>query len=863
MRSILLVPALLLSGCALTQQSTPIQPDANWHVNQLSNGMKYHIYPTQDQEVSVRLVMHIGSFQEEANQKGYAHFVEHMAFNGSTHFTGNDVVKLFEQSGGSFGADINAFTTYQQTSYKLDLANNDKLEDALTWMRDIGDGLEFAPAQVEKEKGVVLGEWRRANPDDKSFSMHAYEASIEGTPYAEHDPIGTRDAIENATSNGLKNFYEKWYQPQYAELIVTGNVDAKSLANIIKNKFSNWESTSDIAIEKRRDIRLNTQDEILPSNSMESPSLHLVIERGDLRRETVEQQHAEWRDEVAIQLIQQRLISLLNDAAEPYQYVYAQPYYSNYQRLMSAGISFSPDRREQMHQIFISALTPLRDYGVTQAELESITSNWYGELANLDSDWSKRKPNSYAEARIFQLEQDSVSQSKESYAQSLAAFLDKTKLESVNAQLKELLSNQPSFVIGMGKSETQAQFADVFTALNSAYLQAGGRAYIYFTSQGGKAALDKSLYPAYELAAMTAVRSGLGEFSGSELDAYLRTNNIAFGPILEPTVHGVQVTTQKNRLVEALNGLYNLSTEIKVDERQLAAVKQEFKQERSAFLESPMGTLIQVANTSAYTPDSRHRLLSSDGADTVTPEQILAVHDQLFKTDHGYKMVIVADVEPEQITPLLRKYVASIKMKPGKAVDYRVSFNDELPARLVFTDGHEPSSFYLLRFTNTDKYNRTAKDTVIEDILERISAARVLETFREESSLDYSPSIYTMTQDGEPISDWLFESQVDPKDVGLMDKLLDKVFDDLAINITQKEVDTAAKQLAVAMQGLGDNPGSRAWVYSRYLAHDYGLDVVLDVEKAAKSVTLEEVKARAASAFGPNAKRSALILNPM
>ncbi len=85
MRSILLVPALLLSGCALTQQSTPIQPDANWHVNQLSNGMKYHIYPTQDQEVSVRLVMHIGSFQEEANQKGYAHFVEHMAFNGSTH----------------------------------------------------------------------------------------------------------------------------------------------------------------------------------------------------------------------------------------------------------------------------------------------------------------------------------------------------------------------------------------------------------------------------------------------------------------------------------------------------------------------------------------------------------------------------------------------------------------------------------------------------------------------------------------------------------------------------------------------------------------------------------------------------------
>lgn len=139
MRSILLVPALLVSGCALIQQSTPIQPDANWHVDQLSNGMKYHLYPTEDQEVSVRLVMNIGSFQETSSQKGYAHFVEHMAFNGSEHFTGNDVVKLFEQSGGSFGADINAFTSYQQTSYQLDLANNTKLEDALKWMISVTD----------------------------------------------------------------------------------------------------------------------------------------------------------------------------------------------------------------------------------------------------------------------------------------------------------------------------------------------------------------------------------------------------------------------------------------------------------------------------------------------------------------------------------------------------------------------------------------------------------------------------------------------------------------------------------------------------------------------------------------------------
>ncbi|MDW1813359.1 insulinase family protein, partial [Vibrio sp. Vb2362] len=116
--------------------------------------------------------------------------------------------------------------------------------------------------------------------------------------------------------------------------------------------------------------------------------------------------------------------------------------------------------------------------------------------------------------------------------------------------------------------------------------------------------------------------------------------------------------------------------------------------------------------------------------------------------------------------------------------------------------------------------------------------------------------------DREPISDWLLESQVEPEDVALLESKLGKVFDGLASNITQKEVDTAAKQLAVAMQGLDDNPAQRSWAYTRYLVHDYGVDVLLDVEKVAKSVTLDEVKAHAKSVFGPQAKRSVMVLNP-
>lgn len=914
MRSTLLFPALLLSGCALTPQSTPLQADPNWTVDQLANGMKYHIYPTQDEEVSVRLMMNVGSFQEEANQKGYAHFIEHMAFNGSTHFSGNDVVKLFEASGGSFGADINATTTYQQTTYKLDLANPSKLDEALTWMRDISDGIEFDPTQVEKEKGVILGEWRRSRPDDKALAFNAYQASIEGTPYADHDPIGTRSSIENTTSPALKTFYDKWYQPQYAELIITGNVDVESITKIIEKKFSNWETTSDIELENRSDIRVNNANRILPSSQMESPSLHLIIDRDSVTRQTVQQQHAAWQDELSAQLIQQRLLTVFNNAAESFQYVYAQPYSSNYHRMMSAGVSFAPERRDNIQQIFLNTLTSLRDYGVTQQELENVMSSWYGELNNLDSDWAKRKPAGYAEARVFQLERDSVFPSKDGYKQSLTSFVKDNDLSHANQALEDLLAEPANFVIGLGKTESKQQFAGEFALLSAAYAQAGekplemyaktdgfiqpsqegdiinvreekggfqvytlsngievwfqkdekaaNRAYVYLVSQGGKAALDKSLYPAFEVATMSAARSGLGDFSGAELDSYLRKNDISLFPILGPTNHGIEVIAPKAHLASAMNGLYNVATQIKVDERQLDAVKREYVQQRRSFFESPMGKWVKAANENAYLPNTRHRLLLTHGADEVTKDQVFAVHDALFKVNRGFKMVILADVEPEQITPLLRKYVASIDLRTGAAVDYHVAFQPNAKNRLVMAEGNEPSSLYLLRLTNKHESPRTARDTVIEDMLQRIAAARVTDQLREEASLDYSPSIYPITQDREQVSDWFFESQIDPRDVSKMDVQLDKIFDALAKNITQQEVDIAAKQLSVSMKDMDDNPGQRSWAYTRYLVHDYGLDVLLDVDKAAQSVTLKEVQAKALQAFGSKAKRTTIILNP-
>ncbi|KLV04642.1 peptidase M16 [Photobacterium aquae] len=911
---IILLSALALTGCSLTSPSLPLKADPNWHVDQLPNGMKYHIYPTADQAVSVRLVVNVGSFQENPSQKGYAHFIEHMAFNGSQHFSGNDVIKMFEQSGGSFGADINAFTSYQQTTYKLDLPNDDMLNQALTWMRDISDGIKFEPSQVTSEKGVIMSEWRRTRPNDAPFSLNAYEASIAGTRYADHDPLGTPESIKGATAVGLENFYQKWYQPQYAELIVAGDVDVEQLSENIKKQFANWQNNNETKLVKHRDLAVNSSNEILPSSSVESPSLHYTIDRGFISQQTRQQQHQAWHDTLSAQLIQQRLVSVLRDSAMPFQYSYAQPLFSNYSRLSTADLSFAPELREKMHALFISTLTSLRDHGVTQDEFATIMAGFENDLNNINSDWDQRTPMNYVDHRVFELEQNSVSQSKEDFRASLAKFIKNNTLKTANKNLKSLLSAQPAFVIGMGPNETKQQFSDIFTTLNRAYAQdgekilattatsdgfikpsgdgqildirkhaggfivftlsngidvwfqqdktAGKRIFASYASEGGKASLTQSLYPAVELAFATAMRSGLGKLSGTELDSYLRQRNIAISPLLGLTQNGLHIVSDKQHFADALAVLYNAVTDIKVDPRQLEAAKDEFIQNREVFLHSPLGKLAQSANAKLYTSDSYHRLISGSEVASVTPEQILAVHNQLFKHNHGMKMVIVADLEPHEIIPLLRKYVASIELEQTPTTTYSPRYKKDLPNRLVLDESQESSSLYLMYIANLQPQKRTTKDIFVEDLLSRISTARILSLVREDAGLDYQPNIYPAMKDSENDAIWCIEAQLAPTDVAKIDAQIGKLTDGLIHTITQQEVDTASKQILADIKKATNDPNMRTLIYSRYLIHGYDIDKLLNIDDTLQGISLQDVQRKAKYTFGEHSKRTVFILNP-
>ncbi|MEZ9176358.1 M16 family metallopeptidase [Vibrio kanaloae] len=913
---LVVVLSTALLGCSSTpQQQTLLKSDPYWVTGELDNGLTYHVYPDREQLVSVRLLVHAGSFQENEQQKGYAHFVEHMAFNGSKNFSGNDVVELFEQSGASFGADLNAYTSYQETLYKLDLPDNKNLDKALAWFRDIGDGLLLSETETKKEKGVILGEFRHSRVKDKPLSFQFYNHMVDGTNYQSHDPMGNKKSVSNVSAKELENFYQTWYQPQLTEVIVSGDITLAEVIPLIEKSFSSWQRGTTPVPVKKLSTNYNTQDFVAYVAGSESPSIGIVIDRGERVTHSHEQQHQLWLDEIAQQLIQQRLNSDFVDAALPVQWVASIPYLLEYQRYSITTVGFPADSREQSQQQFISTLSSLRDHGVSENEFMSVIQAYQANLDDIQVNWEKMDAVDHADGKSTALVINQTVQSQLDYKSSLKEFLSSTDLKAVNDNLDDLLSspyilglglsskedlqamndelkdvrraykktgNKPLLVTAssafsvpasQGKIVKQVQVSDepnlkqwtLSNGIEVWYLrnsEAGNNVGVYYASEGGKAALDPSLFPAVEIALPASIRSGVGKFSGSELTAHLRREDIEIYPFINFTHHGLEISAKKKTLAEGLAALHTIVTEPKIDSDQLEAVKSEFSQSRTAYLETPVGQFIQVVNRNSYQTSSRHIMLESDDVKAVTSQDILNVQHQLFQKLRDNTLVIVADINPAEIKPLVRQYVASLPLEAVVSPDYQVAYSTDSKERMDISINNEDSSQYLLRIISQQARDKTAKDVFMDDMLQRVLSSRLTAYVREELGLDYAPYVYSVAQDSEPSYDWLIGSLTAPENSDKIEQAIDKVIVEAAKGISEDETRTAAKQLVADLTPLQTKPTEQAWFISRYLIHDYDVEALFDLQGMTDSISSKDMTEYAKEIFGDNSYKLKNLLRP-
>ena len=219
------------------------EPDPAIPIGELDNGLRYLIRDNDNPggRVEMRLAVDAGSVLEDDTQDGGAHFLEHMLFNGTEQFPENELIAVLRGFGAGFGADINAYTSYDETVYQLTMptADDTVVDTGLDVLEQWLSAATIDQAQVEAERGVVLDEWRgsESSSDGRIFAT-LEELFLAGSAYEDRDPIGTDTSIEAMDAEPLRRFYDDWYRPDNASVIVVGDIDPDVIEQGIIDRFA-------------------------------------------------------------------------------------------------------------------------------------------------------------------------------------------------------------------------------------------------------------------------------------------------------------------------------------------------------------------------------------------------------------------------------------------------------------------------------------------------------------------------------------------------------------------------------------------------------------------------------------------------
>lgn len=234
---------LLCAGMLHAQmQMPPVPVDTAVRMGKLDNGLTYFIRYNNwpEHRANFYIAQKVGSIQEEESQRGLAHFLEHMAFNGSDNFKGNDLIEYLRSIGVEFGSDLNAYTSIDQTVYNIDnvpTTRQSSLDSCLLILRDWSTGLTLDPKEIDKERGVIHGEWRlRTSAQSRMFERNLPKL-YPGSKYGVRYPIGLMSVVDNFSPKELRDYYEKWYHPSNQGIIVIGDVDVDHTEAMIKKLF--------------------------------------------------------------------------------------------------------------------------------------------------------------------------------------------------------------------------------------------------------------------------------------------------------------------------------------------------------------------------------------------------------------------------------------------------------------------------------------------------------------------------------------------------------------------------------------------------------------------------------------------------
>lgn len=797
MKYIYLIALLSLQiGRAQEQDLNQFKP-AELKTGILANGMHYYIMHNENPKdrACFYFAQNVGSMQEESNQRGLAHFLEHMAFNGTTHFKDKQMLKYLEKNGVKFGNDINAYTLYDETVYNIKnvpIQNEKLLDSVLLILHDWSGSLTLTDDEIDSERGVVREEWRtRYNAAIRTADTIKNQGLLTGSKYAKRSPIGTMDIINNFKYDELRDYYKKWYRSDLQAIIVVGDVDIAKIEKKIKALFSNIPLRKNLPERKSYDvplgedfIYLNVTDPELGAPEIEYYIKHPVDP--DLSQKDALENSVKYR--MLSTIFNQRLNQLSRLPSSPVLSIRFG--FENIARPLEVlKITMQP-KRDSLLPALQFALTEFRRlmlYGATPEEFNRVKSSmgrsnntnnksWHSSIYNAikiyeaffknhqlaDYEWEQR----YEQACLKEVTNNSLLEYLHKYyttKDNVVAIkgtddvLYPTEAEvlevlhtSRNANpepYKEITYEKKLMDLALTEAEVvheeklEGGEAIRYTLSNGACvslfspLKKNEDFYFNGFSPGGKSLLDEVLLSNALFATVFTSASGLGNLNKIELSesGEVITANVK----IENYEETLSAYSNLNNIEKLFKGIYLTFTAPRFDDQAFEVAKQNLENLHDVLKGSAQSDLTDSLQLAMSNYSSREVLFDKQLLNNLSMQTIETIYRDRIKNASDFDFIFMGNIETEQFLTLAKKYIGSI---PGThtretAINHKMKPQAGIEKVHLSRTMQTPQGSINIYFTGNLEYNH--KNKLLIKVTEQLLAKRYMEKIREKEGGTY------------------------------------------------------------------------------------------------------------------------------
>jgi len=434
-------------------EKIPLNPKVRY--GELPNGLRYYILKNKEPEnrMELRLALNAGAMQETDEQQGLAHFCEHMCFNGTKNFKKAELVNYLESVGVKFGAHLNAYTSFDETVYMFQLPTDDEatVETGFQILEDWAHNVTFEGEEIDKERGVVIEEWRLGQGADARMRQEWFPMAFNNSRYAERLPIGKVDILESFEYETLRTFYKDWYRPNLMAVVAVGDFDVDEIEKKIKKHFTNIKNPEN---EKPREIHAVPDNEdmgvmVLTDKEARTAMLRIqYLQDRTYDESTVNGYRETVKNQIYNTMLSTRLRELAQSGTPPFSYAFS--FYGSQVRTKDAYSSIAYMNGVQVKDALKALLTENRRallHGFTDSELDRAKAQIMSSLETQYNERDKTASNRLVMEYVYHFLQGTPAPGIEYEFKMMPRLMDEISLEEINQLPKKWMNNRKPLII--------------------------------------------------------------------------------------------------------------------------------------------------------------------------------------------------------------------------------------------------------------------------------------------------------------------------------------------------------------------------------------------------------------------------------